>query len=171
MKETKYFYGQEISEYGVQHNRVDYAALARSFDAVLCNDITKLFYGDINGEYSNVEQVHGFIDNSEAIEAKEEQIEVLQETLLSARDDSHKRYLEEQIDLIQNEIEELEREQEDAPEIFQYYIISDSGYNILKYHTDEIVYYIDALDVYVWCVTHFGTSWDHVLTDIEIEGK
>lgn len=118
----KYFYGNEISEYGIKHNRVDYATLSKAFNAVLCNDITKLFYSDINGEYNEIEQVNGFIDN-----------------------------------------------QDEQPEIYQYYIISDSGYNILKYHTNEIVYYIPVLDIYVWGVTHWGTSWDYVLTDIKIE--
>lgn len=119
----KYFYGNEVSEYGIQHNRVDYRTLAKSFDAVLCNNITSLFYSTVNGEYYELEQVNGFIDNSD----------------------------------------------EEPADIYQYYIISDSGYNILRYHTDEIVYYIEPLDIYVWGVTHYGTSWDYVLTDIKIE--
>lgn len=53
-------------------------------------------------------------------------------------------------------------------EIYQYYIISESGYEILSRLTDEIVYYNDALDVYLWGVTHFGTSWDYVLTDVKL---
>lgn len=53
-------------------------------------------------------------------------------------------------------------------EIYQYYIISEYGYEFLSRHTDEIVYYNDALDVYLWGVTHFGTSWDYVLTDVKL---
>jgi hypothetical protein len=53
-------------------------------------------------------------------------------------------------------------------EIYQYYIISDSGYEILSRLTDEIVYYNDALGVYLWGITHFGTSWDYVLTDVKL---
>jgi predicted 3-demethylubiquinone-9 3-methyltransferase (glyoxalase superfamily) len=53
-------------------------------------------------------------------------------------------------------------------DVFQYFIISDNGAEILKYWTDEIVMYNSALDMYVWCVTHYGTSWDYVLTDIEL---
>lgn len=53
-------------------------------------------------------------------------------------------------------------------EIYQYYIISESGYKILSELTDEIVYYNDALDVYLWGITHFGTSWDYVLTDVKL---
>ena len=53
-------------------------------------------------------------------------------------------------------------------EIYQYYIISESGYEILSRLTDEIVYYNDALDVYLWGITHFGTSWDYVLTDVKL---
>lgn len=124
---SNYFYGNAISEYGLQHGYVDYRTLSKCGDAVLCNDITKLSYNDIE-----LEQVNGYIDNSD-------------------------------------EIDELEREQDYPPEIWQYYIIDDNLAEILKDWTDEIVYYIDYLDIYVWGVTHWGTSWDYVLTNIKIE--
>ena len=54
-------------------------------------------------------------------------------------------------------------------EVYQYYIISDNGADILKRYTHEIVMYNAELDMYVWCVTHWGTSWDYVLTDIPCE--
>lgn len=54
-------------------------------------------------------------------------------------------------------------------EIFQDYIISESGYKFLAEYTDEIVFYNEKLDIYVWGVTHFGTAWSHVLTDIKLE--
>ena len=54
-------------------------------------------------------------------------------------------------------------------EIFQYYIIDNNGFRILTEHTDEIVYYLPCLDIYVWGVTHFGTPWNGVNTDIKIE--
>ena len=53
-------------------------------------------------------------------------------------------------------------------EVYQYYIITDAGYRFLEEHTDEIVYYHEELDMYVWGITHFGTSWDYVLTDIKL---
>ena len=119
----KYFYGHEISSYGVENNRVDYRTLAKCFDAVLCNDITKLFYSTINDEYNEIEYYNGTDYNEE--------------------DDYYY-------------------------DIFQYYIISSYGAEILERYTDEIVYYLPAIDIYVWGVTHFGTSWDYVLTDIKI---
>lgn len=54
-------------------------------------------------------------------------------------------------------------------EVYQYYIISDGGVGILCNFTDELVYYNEELDMYLWGVTHFGTSWDYVLTDIKLE--
>lgn len=54
-------------------------------------------------------------------------------------------------------------------EVFQHYIISKEGAEILRDWTDEIVYYNDELDIYLWCITHWGTAWDYVLTDIKIE--
>ena len=53
-------------------------------------------------------------------------------------------------------------------EVYQYYIISDSGARFLEEYTDELVFYNQTLDMYIWGVTHFGTSWDYVLTDIKL---
>ena len=124
-----YFCGNKISEYGIANKRLDYGTLSKAFDAVLVNDITKLFYSSVNGEYIEPEQVNGFIDYNE----------------------------------------ELEREQDEPREIFQYYIISDNGADIIKRYTNDPLYYIDFLGVYVWGVTHYGTAWSYVLTDTEIE--
>lgn len=57
---------------------------------------------------------------------------------------------------------------EDFPEIYQYFIIEESGAEILEDWTDEIVIYLLDLDLYLWGVTHWGTSWDYVLTDIKL---
>ena len=54
-------------------------------------------------------------------------------------------------------------------DIFQFFVISRSGADILTQYTDEIVYYNEILDMYVWGVTHCGTAWDYVLTDIKCE--
>ena len=115
----KYFYGNEISEYGRQHGFVDYRTLAKSFDAVLNNDIinktSDIGYWDvINGS-------------------------------------------------------EYDEETDNYADIFQYYIISAQGAEILQRETEEIVFYNEELDMYVWGVTHYGTAWDYVLTDIECE--
>lgn len=121
-----YFYGNKASEYAIEKGYLDYATLSRAFDAVLCNDITKLFYSTLCGEYTEPELVNGC------------------------------------------EIYEDENGDEITCEIFQYYIISDNGAQILQRYTDELLYYIDSLDVYIWGVAHFGTSWDYILTDIKI---
>lgn len=167
--------GESVSEYGLEHGRIDYRCLAQVVgDMVLCNDITKLFYGELNGEYNEVEQENGYIDNSEEIDELQEQLDELQEQLGNMgigteQEEKQCAALEKQIDELQDQIDELEREQNEPPEIYQYYIISDSGADFLKRYTNEIVFYIPVLDIYVWGVTHYGTSWDYVLTNIKIE--
>ena len=56
-------------------------------------------------------------------------------------------------------------------EIFQYYIINASEWDIEniqeKYSDELIICYSEQLENYILCVDHFGTSWDYVLTDIE----
>lgn len=54
----------------------------------------------------------------------------------------------------------------EEPEVFQWYIVSNSGAQIIQDYTNEILYYHDELNIYLWGVTHWGTGWDYVLTDI-----
>lgn len=54
-------------------------------------------------------------------------------------------------------------------DVYQTYIISEQGYSFLNRYTDEIVYYCEELDIYLWGITHFGTSWDYVLTNIKLK--
>lgn len=167
---SKYFYGNEISEYGLQNGYVDYRTLAKCGDMVLCNDITKLFYNTIGNEYIEPNQVNGYIDNSEEIEKLQEQIDELQDELNNVAANCYiSESIQDQIDELQEQINDLEYEQDHQQEIFQYYIIDDRLAEILQEWTDEIVYYIPLLDVYVWGITHFGTSWDYVLTNIKID--
>lgn len=166
---SKYFYGNKISEYGLKNGYVDYRTLAAAGDMVLCNDITKLFYNEIEPQ-----QVNGYIDNTGEIQEIQEKINDLeyeQIQLIKADKENTTEYkaIQDQIDQLQEKINDLEYEQDNQLEIFQYYIISDNLAQILQDLTDEIVYYIEYLDIYVWGITHCGTSWDYVLTDIEID--
>lgn len=86
------------------------------------------------------EQENGIIDNSEEIEELEEQLEELKE----------------------------EQEQSYNQDIFQYFIVSDQGAEMIKQYTDDPLFYNENLDMYVWGVTHCGTSWDYVLTDVKL---
>lgn len=71
---------------------------------------------------------------------------------------------------LEAEIEELELEDSTEAEYFQYFIISDSGARILEQEApSEAVWYNEELDLYVWGVDHWGTSWDYVLTSIPCE--
>lgn len=63
----------------------------------------------------------------------------------------------------------VEDEKNYPTEIFQYYIISDQGAEILQEYTDEIVFYNDTLNMFVWGVCHYGTAWDYVLTNIPVK--
>jgi hypothetical protein len=64
---------------------------------------------------------------------------------------------------------DYDEETDTYTEVFQYYIVSDKGAEILKNYTDEILYYNENLDMYLWGIDHWGTGWDYVLTNIELE--
>lgn len=158
-KEQKYYYGNAISDYGMEHGYVDYGTLAKAFDAVLNNDIMNLTY-----DIGYWEQVSGTIDNTDEIEELEEKRDELEEE----NESSPSQILENEINEINEQIEELENEQDNDPEVFQWFIVDDWGAKLLQ-DINEIVYYNEKLDMYLWGVTHYGTSWDYVLTSIKID--
>lgn len=254
-----HFYGQEISRYGRENGFVDYGALARSFDAVLCNGI--LGYREA---WEDWEQVRGFVDNSEAIEEAKAELEEVEERLTETKEakakaerdfddlseasenieelleqfdsfeyeaselteklhwnnyetpngddiesddiegeidridfwsmreaiENHQSVIEEQKteaeeafealeeevkeltklkERLEAELDDLECEDTTEAEYYQYFIVSDSGAQILEENTNEALWYNAELDLYVWGVGHFGTAWDYVLTSIPCE--
>lgn len=56
-------------------------------------------------------------------------------------------------------------------EIFQYYITDQEGAETITECTNDLVYYIEALDLYVWCINFLGVSWSQVLTNVPIIKK
>jgi len=61
---------------------------------------------------------------------------------------------------------DYDEETDEYIEFYQYFIIDGNGAEILQRYTEECVYYCEKLDMYVWAVAHWGTSWDYVLTNI-----
>ena len=59
-----------------------------------------------------------------------------------------------------------DEENDEYTEVFQWFIVSDNGARMIQDYTDEILYYHEELDIYLWGVTHYGTGWDYVLMDI-----
>lgn len=159
-KEQKYYYGNPIGEYGMEHGYVDYATLSKCFNIVLNNDIMSLTY-----DIGCWEQVSGIIDNTDEIEELEEKRDELEEE----NENSPSQILENEIYKINEQIEELENEQDYHPEVFQLFIVDDWGARLLQQETNEIVYYNEKLDMYLWGITHYGTSWEYVLTSIKID--
>lgn len=135
----EYFFGNKISSYGLEHGYVDYATLAKSFDAVMNNTII-----------ANTQEI-GYWECVSGSEG---------EFYTNADGDVIDTWEYEQLD----EDEQANYDYE-YNEVFQWFIVSDCGAKILQ-NADEIVYYNEVLDMYVWGVTHCGTSWDYVLTDI-----
>jgi hypothetical protein len=58
-----------------------------------------------------------------------------------------------------------DEETDEYSEIYQFYIINNMTAERLKESTDEIIFYIEKLDLYVLGVTHWGTAWSHVGAD------
>lgn len=152
----KYFCGNMISEYGRKNGRVDYATFSKAFDAVLNNSIMAEL--ERNGHYFELES--GLPDNSAEIEELEERIAELEDDETITDEERETRTAE-----LEDEIEEL-RNEEDGDEIFQYYIVSDAGASLIRDYNVGYLFYCDTLDMYIWGVTHYGTAWDYVLTDI-----
>lgn len=146
------FCGNEASDYAKENGYLDYATFAKAFDAVMNNSIM-----ENTCEIGYWEQENGIIDNSEEIEELEEQIEDLEEGFEEYTD------IQEKIDELKEEHERLYNQ-----EIFQYFIVSDQGAEMIKQYTEDPLFYNETLDMYVWGITHCGTAWSYVLTDVKL---
>lgn len=160
------FYGNEVSEYAKENGYLDYSTLSKAFDAVLNNDIVRNTWG-LCGEW---EQIHGFIDNSAQIQELKDELEEIKEACeYESNEEEFTMCIiyERRIKELESLIEELE-ESDTEPEIYQSFIVSEQGAEIIQRFTDNPVFYNDALNMYVWGITHWGTSWDYVLTDVKL---
>lgn len=118
-------------------------------------------------EYEDADEVTHDFDIDEAVT----ELESLDLWEIRENLESYDSEIAEEIERLEAEKEQLENEAvslENA-EIFQYFIIDGNGADILQHWTNEIVFYNSELDMYVWGITHFGTAWDYVLTDIKCE--
>lgn len=156
-----HFYGNKISDYGIENGYVDYGTLAKAFDAVMSNDLITITSAD--GHYW--EQISGFIDNSDQIAELEEKMEELEELITMDSSEEEDARTTAKIEELEEEKEELENEQDYIPDVYQFFIVDSNGAEILE-ECNEIVYYCETLDIYMWGVTHWGTGWDYVLTNI-----
>lgn len=126
-----YIRKDDLTDYEKENNKISFRRLVERLftDMVMCNNITKLFYTDINGVYSEPQKEIG---------------------------------------------EDYNTENDEYIDVYQYFIVDFSNwtYDFMKKYQEQlgsefILYYIDELDMYILGVTHFGTGWDYVLTDIE----
>ena len=159
----KYYYGNPVSDYGMEHNRVDYATFAKAFNHVYCDfeALSKAADYDFEpvGGSDYYYELDGETYTPEEMETKKEELEAHLQELEEMEDAS------EEIASVENDLEELQEEK--YYDIFQYYIVPENAVEILE-ENNEIVLYSDTLNLYVWGVTHYGTAWSYVLTDIEI---
>ena len=58
-------------------------------------------------------------------------------------------------------------------DVYQYFMVDFSSwtYDFMRKYAEQLgrdilLYYLKELDLYILGVTHFGTGWDYVLTDI-----
>lgn len=155
-----YFYGNKISDYGLENGYVDYRTFAKAFNAVLANDLmnttaevgywepvtSDIYYEDLDGTIYTQEERDDRIEELEAHLEDEENPDEIQE--------------------IEAQIEALNEEH--YKDIYQWYIVDENGARICE-EFGEVLYYNETLDLYLWGVDHYGTAWDYVLTNIKCD--
>lgn len=184
----KYFLNSKISQYGIKHGRVDYAALASTFQCIRCDNSE--IYDAIDGwELINGKNYYYCEGDKEySVEERDERVNEIQKDIIYLNNRKHTyeymligcdspyraarlekliKVIEKRIVEYKDVISKLGEKEENT--VFYYCIIDKKGAEILSEYTDEIVYYNQKLNVYIWGITCYGTEWDYVLTSIEID--
>lgn len=178
-----WFCGNDASQYAKENGYLDYATFAKAFDAVQI-DAEALFRAEeMLGGYPEPvgtrpdfsDEIAELREQADEIEEKAEALDYEADEAYNADDDERSDELTRKADELRAEAEklrdkadELEAEQDEEPEIFQYFIVSPYGAEMIQDYTDNPLFYLEKLDMYVWGVTHWGTSWEYVLTDIKL---
>lgn len=175
----EHFCGNRISDYGIEHGYLDYATFAKAFDSILNNDIinatSEIGYWDmLQGVYNYEDEIEElkedllvleiYFDNVFKNWQAAEDLDYNPETINLWEEEYNR--VEEEVQAMQEQIDDLEYKTGEYPEVFQTYIVSDEGARLIQEYTSDPLYYNDWLDMYVWGVTHWGTNWSYVLTDV-----
>ena len=163
---NRFYYGVEVSRYGVENNGVDMETLSQIVGGVLNNEIIKKTAASGLGTWQIVNgSLYTFFDtdgNEYTDEQARERIQELEDMIDEADEDQKTK-----IETWKADIESLDRPEENT--IYQYYIVSRRGAELLMEETDEIVFYNPELDMFVWGITTYGTAWNCLLTEIPLE--
>jgi hypothetical protein len=67
--------------------------------------------------------------------------------------------------------ETYDDETEEYTEIYQYFLTNYDACEVefLEKHFNLLFTYSDALDLFVLCVDHYGTAWDYVTVETDLE--
>ena len=52
--------------------------------------------------------------------------------------------------------------EEDASDVCQWYIISEDAAKLLKKDAEQVIFYSEYLDMYVWGVAVYGAPWEDI---------
>lgn len=67
-------------------------------------------------------------------------------------------------------LQEYIEDSSQSTEVYQTFIVDERTHEMLKDY-GEITYYLESIDSYFWAITHFGTAWSHVMTNLPINNQ
>lgn len=170
----KYYEGREVNSFGAKNHRVDLATFGDVMGGVLNNSImnktTELgFTWDlVNGSLYTYHDARGNEYDEAEAQNRIDELDTLIDEATSDFDDYDDEDVSEEVKEWKTDIEYLENP-DGEKEIYQYFIISDKAAEILMRDSEsQILFYNSDLDMYIWGVTTYGTSWKMLLTDISL---
>lgn len=177
---NKYYYGKEISDYGLEKGFVDLNTFSEVMGGVMhCSILQKitdlgLEWEIVNGsiyEYFDTDgNVYSYDEAEDKINCIQSKIDELQEEIENIDDENNEdiESLEQDIKNLEEEINTLEEPEEKT--LYRYYIISaEAAETLMQDSEEELLMYCKEMDIYVWCMTKYGENWNNILTDIPVK--
>ena len=160
------YYDVTASNTGIENNRVDEETLFQVIKGISADDIFKKtqeygigYWELVNGSLYVHYDCEG---NDYTDEEAQERIQELEELIDNADEEAQA----DEIAAWEADIQNLEDGVE--YDIHQIYLVSEKAARILIEESDEIVFYNQELNAYVWCITFCGADWSEVLTSIPL---
>lgn len=147
--------------YEKQYNRKSFYKVLKENDVpmILCNNIVELEIYPVSEPNHDKDTINDWISQYDDLYDILNEYDVI--TIDDLSDDDYDDINDKYYYDIQNDLGIYD-------DVYQYYIINDNDVDLFE-KLEYPIYRCEQLDLYIVGITHFGTSWDYILTNFPIE--
>ena len=158
---NEHLYGVRLSKEEIEKDRINKQSLSNMIDMVLCNAL--------ENDEDFTDDLCYTVDEDDRERICSMTDEELKNEYINTYDDVDECEINTYEDRCEIEDALIDNERGYSRQFYQYFIVCEDGRDIIKkFFPSETVVYFQKLDIYVWCIEHWGMSWSMFYSENKI---